>query len=145
MVLDYFGIRKTEKELAVLSGATKKQGVQDGEGLVKAARSLGLKAALKDKATLADIRKYIKQEIPVIVNWFSVNEGHYSVVVDIDKENLYIKDPEWGYTRAMRLDTFMEVWFSIRGNVPSSKEDFNIRRLIAVEPHKPRRGRAKKK
>jgi predicted double-glycine peptidase len=132
MVLDYFGLKKSEKELAKLSGATKTAGV-GGENLLKAAKKLGFKGFLKDFSEISDIKKYVlERKIPVIVDWFSQDEGHYSVVVDIDKKNIYLQDPELGKIRKLDIKTFKRVWFDFRGRFLKSKKEIIIRRLIVV-------------
>ena len=50
MVLEFYGVKKSEKELAKLSGATHKAGVNPA-GLLKAANKLGFKGFIKDYAT----------------------------------------------------------------------------------------------
>lgn len=132
MVLDYYGISKSEKELAALSGATPTKGV-GVQGLLKAAKKFGLRGLVKDFSEIRDIRGYVlKKKIPVIVDWWSVDEGHYSVVVDINKENIYLQDPEWGRVRAMKIQTFKRVWFDFPGDFLRSKIQLNIRRMLAL-------------
>ena len=55
MVLSYFGIEKNEEELAMLSEATPEKGVE-AQGLIHAAKQLGLQGFYKDHAMLDDIR-----------------------------------------------------------------------------------------
>lgn len=132
MVLEYYGIKKSENELAKLSGAKKHTGV-GVEGLIKAAKELGFKGFFKDFSDVNGIRKYvIDKKIPVIVDWFSTDDGHYSVVVGIDKNNIYLQDPELGDLRAMELDTFKRVWFDFPSDFLRSKDDIIIRRIIVV-------------
>ena len=40
-----------------------------------------------------------------------VSDGHLSVVVGIDKENIYLQDPEIGKLRTISRDDFMKVWW----------------------------------
>lgn len=132
MVLEYYGIKKSERELARLSGATVGRGVE-GEGLLRAAKKLGLRGFIKDFASFSDIKRFVIQEnIPVIVDWFSRDDGHYSVVVGIDGKNIYLQDPEWGKRVKMDLKIFYRVWFDFPGNYIRSPKDLIIRRLIAI-------------
>ena len=57
-----------------------------------------------------------KEKLPVIINWFDVDDGHYSVVVDIDKKNIITVDPIDGKPER-RLDrkTFPNMWFDFVG------------------------------
>ena len=80
--------------------------------------------------------------MPVIVNWFTrgrsdygdsqVPDGHYSVVVGLDKANIYLQDPEIGKMRTLDRDDFMRVWFDFKPAYISSWEDMIIRQVIAV-------------
>lgn len=132
MVTGYYGVKKSEKELAKLCGCTPSRGVE-ARVLVNTARKLGLEGFIKDFSGMKDIKYYVHQkEIPVIVDWFSHDEGHYSVVVDIDKENIYIQDPGLGYLRAMKIKKFKRVWFDFSGDFLKSKDDIVLRRIIVI-------------
>ena len=132
IVLDYFGIKKSEKELAKLSGCSKSKGVE-AESLLKATAKLGLKGFIKDFSEIKDIRKYVlKKKMPVIVDWFSVDEGHYSVVAGIDNKNIYLQDPELGKVRKLKIHDFKRIWFDFSGEFLRSKKDIIIRRLIVI-------------
>lgn len=133
MVLEFYGVKKTEIELAKLSGATHKDGVAPA-GLLKAANKLGLKGFTKDNATFKDIEKHLKRNIPVIVGWFSQTDGHYSVVVDIDKKFIYLRDPEWSKIHKIDLRTFYRVWFDFMGDFLESSKDVMIRPIIVIYP-----------
>ncbi len=134
MVLNFFGVKAGEKQLAQLSGCTPARGV-GAHTLVSALRHFGMKGFVKDFATLADIRRYVlDRHIPVIVDWFSTDDGHYSVVVDITRTHITLQDPEIGRTRTMDLPTFKRVWFDFPGGFIREKNDLNIRRMIVVLP-----------
>lgn len=136
MVFDYFGLNSTEKEIAELCGCNSKEGVE-ADRLLETAEKLGFNGLIKDDASFEDIRLYVKKKrIPVIVDWFSEDEGHYSVVVDIDQENIYFLDPGIGHVRAMRLDKFYRVWFDFLGEYLKSKENLFLRRMLAIYPDK---------
>jgi len=131
MVLEYYGLKKTEKEMIKLTDCTE-MGLE-AHRLIEEAKDLGFEGYVKDNASLEDIRELVlKKEIPVIVDWFSEDDGHYSVVVDIDEENIYPLDPQLGYVRAMRLATFFRLWFDFPGDYVQSQHDLTIRRLIVI-------------
>lgn len=135
MVLRYFGDERTEEEVAEIAGASHQDGAP-GENLVAAAQALGYDAWLEDDAKIEDLVKYVvDDELPVIVDWFSTNEGHYSVVVGIDEEKQEIKlqDPEIGKMRTIPLDEFENIWFDFDSDRPE-KDTFVIRRLIVICP-----------
>jgi len=134
MVLEFYGIKKSEKELAKLSGATVAHGVEAPD-MLKIAKKFGFKGFIKDYAAFADIKKYLKQNIPVIVGWFSKDDGHYSVVVGMDKKFIYLQDPEYIKVRKMDLKTFERVWFDFMGDFLKSPKDMIIRRMLVIFPY----------
>jgi len=132
MVLRYFGINKSEDELARMSGHKVSIGVE-AEGLLAAAKKLGMKGFIKDFSTVKDIKTYVLNEkIPVIVDWFSQDEGHYSVVVGIKKNKIFLLDPRKGKVRKINIDTFTRVWFDFPGKYIDSKANLDVRRMIVI-------------
>lgn len=134
MVLRYFGLEADNDELVNITGCTPDKGIP-AKMIIKAARKFGMKAIIKDNSNFEDIRNWvINKKVPVIVDWFSDDDGHYAVVVDINKNNIYLQDPELGHIRAMKLDHFYRIWFDFNGNYMKSKNDLIIRRMIIVYP-----------
>ena len=98
IVLDYYDIEKSEKELAKLCRHNKNMGVDD-EKIKRVAGSLGFKVKIKNSSNFKDIENWLDKKVPVIVNWFTkgrqeyseseVSDGHYSVVAGLD-ENTFI-------------------------------------------------------
>ena len=138
-ILDYYGINKTEEELAKLTGKDD-SGVDDIR-LVKAATYLGFNTEVKNESTFADIESWLKKGVPVIVDWFTrgradypsseVADGHYSVAVGLDEEYIYLQDPEIGEMRKILRDDFLKVWFDFKGDNPKP-EELIARQLIAI-------------
>ncbi|TSC83912.1 MAG: putative fusion protein (N:peptidase-C:desuccinylase) [Parcubacteria group bacterium Gr01-1014_13] len=131
MVLEYFGIKKSEKELAKLSNAHPHHGTS-AKNLVLTAKKLGLKGFYKDFSSIKEIKKYLDKKIPVIVDWFSHDDGHYSVVIGIDKKFIYLQDPELGKINKIDLVTFQRIWFDFEEKMLNKKQDIFIRRLIVI-------------
>lgn len=132
MVLHHFGIEKTEKEIAKKTGTHKALGIE-AEDLLKYAKKLGFQGKIKDNSELRDLTHWVKEKkIPVIVEWFSEDDGHFSVVVDIDKENVYIQDPEYGHIRAMSRDYFLRVWFTFPTKYLKKESDLVLRRMLVL-------------
>lgn len=79
--------------------------------------------------------------MPVIVDWFTrgrqdytdseVADGHYSVVIGLDDEHIYLQDPEIGGERKIKRDDFMKVWFDFTGHQIEANE-LIVRQLIAI-------------
>ena len=143
IVAEYFGIKKTEKELADMCGVDEELGVSDKD-IVNAAQTLGFETAIKDKASFGDIEELLKKDIPVIVNWFTrgrtdysdstVADGHYSVVCGLDSEYIFLQDPEIGGIRKIKRGDFMKVWFDFTGSYIKSWDEMIIRQIIIIYP-----------
>ncbi len=132
MVLNHFGIEKTEKQIANSVKATPALGIE-AEDLLKVAKRWGLQGRIKDHSELKDLTHWVKEKkIPVIVEWFSEDDGHFSVVVDIDKENVYIQDPEYGHIRAMTRSYFLRVWFTFPTKYLRKESDLILRRMLVL-------------
>ena len=88
MVLKFYGIQKSESELAKLAGTTKNRGTTAFQ-MTRIFKRFGLKVKIKNDSSFADIKKYLKKNIPVIVDWYTrgrsdyadsaIAEGHYSL------------------------------------------------------------------
>ena len=141
IVLNYYGVDKSEEELAKLTNAT--EAGTDDTSIVRAAESLGFKAVIKNESSFRDIEEWLEKKVPVIVNWFTrgrldysdseVADGHYSVVVGLDAEHIYLQDPETGGLRTLKREDFMKVWFDFSGEY-IRPDELIIRQLIAVYP-----------
>lgn len=140
MVFDYYGIEKTEEEIAKLTGTTDDLGTDD-EGIIKAAEGLGFKVEIKNESSFEEIQEWLNKKTPVIVNWFTrgridyddsqVPDGHYSVVAGLGEEFIYLQDPEIGKLRKIEKSDFMKVWFDFRGEYIKPNE-LIIRQIIAI-------------
>ncbi len=140
IVLDYYGVEKAEKELAKMAGWEKGLGIDD-KGIKKAAEQLGFKVVIKNNSSYKDIQNWLNKGVPVIVNWFTrgrsdyseseTADGHYSVVVGLDDEFIYLQDPEIGKMRKIKRYDFMRVWFDFKGDYIKPKE-LTVRQVIAI-------------
>ncbi len=140
MVFDYYGIDRSEENIAEMAGTTEDLGT-DEEGIKKATERLGFKVEIKNNSTFEDIRNWLNKKTPVIVNWFTrgridyddsqVPDGHYSVVVGLDDGFIYLQDPEIGKLRQIERNDFMRVWFDFRGEY-IKPEELIIRQIIAI-------------
>ena len=140
IVLGYYGIDKTEKELAKMAGWNKDLGIDD-EGIKKAAENFGFKVKIKNNSSYKDIENWLNKKVPVIIDWFTkgrpdykeseVADGHYSVVAGLDDKFIYLQDPEVGKIRKLKREDFMRVWFDFRGDYLKPSE-LVIRQIIAI-------------
>ena len=140
IVLNYYGVNKTEQELAKLAHLIPGLGIDD-KGIADAAMALGFNVEIKNEGNLKDIEEWLTKGVPVIVDWFTrgrkdysdseVADGHYSVVFGLDDTHIYLQDPEIGQERKMSRDDFMKVWFDFSGHI-LKPEELIIRQLIAI-------------
>lgn len=140
MVLDYYGIEKSENELAVLLGISDELGTNDAD-LKRAAESFGLSVEIENESSFDEMKFWLDKKVPVIVDWFTrgrrdyddaqVADGHYSVVVGLDENHIYLQDPEIGDLRKITRDDFLRVWFDFSGAHIKANE-LIIRQLIAI-------------
>ncbi len=133
MVFDYYGVSVSEAEIAKIAGASREKGTSI-EGLVKAAKHFGFRVFLKEGATLDDLKYFVKRRIPVIVDWFSEDEGHYSVVVGIDSKNIILMDPELKGKRKIPLEKFFRIWFDFPGDYIKDSNEMVLRAILVVIP-----------
>ena len=140
MVLAYYGIEKSEKELARLMRHSEELGTTT-EDAVRVAKQFGFEVKIKRNTSFADLEKWLDKKVPVIVDWFTrcrrdygdseISDGHYSVVAGLDDEYIYLQDPEIGKIRKLKRDDFKKVWFDFRGKY-IQPEKLDIRMLIAI-------------
>lgn len=131
IVLENFGVLKSEKQLIRMCKNTPGAGI-DAETLLKVVKKVGLKGFIQDDCTTREIKKYLKKEYMVIVSWFMDDDGHYSVVSSVDRENIYLQDPHLGHMRAIRLDIFKRIWFDFDKEYMRTKDDLILRRAIVI-------------
>jgi len=132
MVLDFHGIDISEDELGNITMCVPEHGV-NGAAIIKAAKKLGFHAFKKDLAELEDLQFYYEKGLPVIVEWFSADEAHFSVVVKIDKHHIYLQDPELADVRKIELIAFERIWFGFDTDIMRTKRDLVLRRLIVIK------------
>ncbi len=123
ITLSHFGENYSELELSKLCHYTKENGTEYFD-MIKAAKKLGAKVIVpKARATLKQVEYYIKTcGVPVLFAWFYcldfsiIPGGHYSVIVNIDKNYVLFMDPAQGakLTR-MKRKIFESLWFGFVG------------------------------
>ena len=143
MVLEYFGIRETQARLGKMARTTRVTGTTH-KGMKETLQRYGFDVKVKHTtSTFDDLRTLVvKKKLPVIVNWYSVfnppASGHYSVVVDINKKNITLMDPEIRATRVLTLDEFHKLWFDFDEDLAFRKPPLRtvFRWMLAPIPKK---------
>lgn len=143
IVMDYYGVEKSEEELALICNKDPDLGVDD-KAIKNAAEKLGFKVEIQNYSSFKDIANWLDKKVPVIVNWFTrgrydypeddVADGHYSVVIGLDSEFIYLQDPEVGRVRKLNREDFYRVWFDFSSENIERWEDMIIRQMIAIYP-----------
>lgn len=133
MVLGYYGTNATEEEIGRRAKTTVSHGTSP-DNLLRAARAYGFDGRWKGNGTIADLRGWFDAGVPVIVNWFSTNEGHYSVVVGVDDARVVLADPETGNRRSLDHETFMRVWFDFPFPWIEKPSQLRIRFFLPLRP-----------
>jgi len=105
-----------EPKLAKLSECRKDVGTHH-IGMLKTARALGFKAKAKKLSNFEDLDKLVNlRGIPVVVGWFSEWTDHYSVVIGLDKEFVYLDNPERDKpVHKIERWLFNHLWFDFIG------------------------------
>ncbi|HSD57340.1 MAG TPA: cysteine peptidase family C39 domain-containing protein [Methanotrichaceae archaeon] len=132
-VLSYWGKDLDEEELMKLLHTTPETGTYP-EDLVKVAHELGFEAEVKENLTIDDVEKSTKKGNPVIVlgqAWRSQEDskkavtddwedGHYVVILAVDKEYVYFEDPFVRMGKGfLPRQTFEDQWHNIGGKTPT--------------------------
>ena len=141
MILDFYGIEKTEAEIAILANKDDDLGIND-EDIRRVLEGEGLRVEIKNFATFDDVQSALGKGAPVIVDWITrgrydysedeVADGHYSVVVGLDEINIYLQDPEVGRVRTIPKKDFIRVWFDFSSDHIEKWEDMIIRQMIVA-------------
>lgn len=141
MVFKYFDVNVSEDELAKLCKVDE-VGYTDSKTMKQVTEDHGFKVEVKENSYFNEIQTWLDKEIPVIVDWFTrgrsdyddnaLADGHYSIVVGLDDESIYLQDPEIGELRKITKEDFLTVWFDYEGDYPKSKEDLILRQIICI-------------
>ncbi len=133
MVFDYFDVHVSEGAIAKVGGAKRSTGM-GLEGMRNAAMHFNFSFSSQDDASFSDIQVLLKKGIPPIVDWFSVDDGHYCVVVGLDAKMIHLQDPEFGKIHSLDRQTFFRCWFDFPKDFIGKPCDVFTRRLIVVKP-----------
>lgn len=127
-VLMYYGEEYIETDLMEWMKTDPENGTHPQE-MKALAEELGYKAELRENMSLNDLEKAVEEKVPVIVaaqawkendsppwsdRW---DDGHYMVVVGLDKENVYFEDPSiLGSVGVIPRGEFLDRWHDVEGD-----------------------------
>jgi len=114
-ILDFYGIKKSEKALSRLCNSSIKYGT-DPKDIIAGLKRLGFRVKFRQHGTWSELQKLTeKKGIPVLVNWWYdyelPAEGHYSAVYKVTDRFIYMMDPAIGDYRRMSKKKFLRNWY----------------------------------
>jgi ABC-type bacteriocin/lantibiotic exporter with double-glycine peptidase domain len=114
MVLDYFGIKKSESQIAKLLKTNKVRGTWL-RYFPRVAEKYKLNYVVKRNASFADLRRLYKKNYAIIICYSpgrtdTYTIDHYSVVRSIDMKNIHLFDPYDGPKTSYSLKYFKKIW-----------------------------------
>jgi predicted double-glycine peptidase len=114
MVTYFYEIPRSAREIQRLTNTDPHHGTKNSD-LEEAAREMGFDVEAKNDSTLEEMRKVLEEEgLPVVANFIEPESenGHYTVVIGMDEENIILNDPLLGAEYKMPLKEFDERWKS---------------------------------
>jgi predicted double-glycine peptidase len=134
-VLAYWGIGEREDRLIARLHRTPEQGTHP-EDIVRGAREFGLQAELREGLNLDDLEVALKKGVTAIVDlqawraraegpWTEIwDDGHYMVLLGMDRDNLYFEDPSLLGSRGfIPRGEFLDRWHDYEGVPPLDAKD----------------------
>lgn len=132
MLLEFFGVYKSQKELAKKLKTTAKDGTGH-ERIIDFVAKHGFFCYASDNSTLEEIKGFIKRGYPVLVNFIepSDEEGHYALIVGINKNEIILNDPWNGRGFKISKADFKKRWRDSKNKYKQwmmviSRENFNL-------------------
>ena len=111
MIMDSCDIVKSENTWAKLTKTSRLKGCSEKE-IVRIAESMGFYSYVQQRSSINELKRLLAKGRFIIVDWFSPEEGgHYSVVVKIDKANIWLADPHFSKIKKHSINWFEERWF----------------------------------
>ncbi|MBT9583952.1 C39 family peptidase [bacterium] len=126
-VLAYYGREVREDQLMRELGSVPAQGTSP-QAIVRVARDYGLLADLRQSMQIDELQQLVREGFPTIVcaqawrdgsqpwseDW---DDGHYLVVIGVDKERVYFEDPSLLGSRGQILRAeFLSRWHDVEGD-----------------------------
>lgn len=109
MLLGYYGIKKGERELRLLSRTTLKG--SEWFYVELGLESLGLHFYLARGFSLNELKELIENGIPVIVSLkFPGHPNHTVVATEVTDKFITVHDPERGANMQIDTEQFLEAW-----------------------------------
>ena len=111
MILEYYGIEKSEKELRILFKTTPLYGTL-WEFVESEIRKIGFELVWKKFWSIEEAGSLLEQSIPVTVGikGKTDKDKHVVVLVDINEEHITVADPDNGELVEISMQKFLDMW-----------------------------------
>jgi predicted double-glycine peptidase len=110
-ILHFYNTHEELEDIAKNIGATEEHGIE-AEDLLSGAKKYNLKGYIKNNSSFKEVEKLLKENYQIIVEWFSNDDSHYSVVSDINDTEIEIMDPSVGEYKIITQKEFAPIWFT---------------------------------
>ena len=150
-VLSYWGKEVDEAELMKLLHTTAEEGTYPDD-IARGARALGFEAEVKADLTLDEVKRFTTDGTPMIALaqvWRSArnatssvqdewDNGHYIVVLAVDKDYVYFQDPYVRMSKAFApRKAFEDHWHQVMGGDPKRNPKLMHLGILIRGPTKP--------
>lgn len=114
MILEKFGVKKSQKEIAQAANSTLERGTFHRD-MCRMAKENNLYVYAKKNATIEEIEKLVDQGFPVVVNYIEPEgDGHYAIVIGYGTDDLIFNDPYHGEKFRFPKKEFKHRWHNIK-------------------------------
>lgn len=150
-VFRYFGVARHLGEMDLAKQAHTNSDVgSDSSALVRVARRHGLDATLRTRMTVDDLARHTRAGRPVLVlyqawadtpataDYTSYDSGHFSVVIGVDADNVYLQDP-WikGARGVLSRQEFQRRWHGMERSLPGGEQKLRQPGIVLSSSRQP--------
>lgn len=116
MVFAYYGKTESQKNIENTLDCHHDRGTSHKK-MMGAVRHYGFICHERRNSSMNEVRGFLAQKIPVIVNYTEHlhDEGHYAVIVDATNISVVLNDPWHGKNFKVNLETFEKRWHNSTG------------------------------
>lgn len=139
MVLKYFNIKHSYKEIITVSKYKEEEGLSNTD-IVYALKKFDLNVKEKINTQWSDLARYNKKNNVIILSWMLDGYiGHVSVLEKITKSHIYLADPHTGTTKKIQKIVFMRLWMDYDDMwYPVKNTDIQLRWMCVASKKKTR-------
>lgn len=114
MAFEYFGIKKSEKQMARLLGTNKVKGTWEKD-FPRIAEKYKLSYVVEHDGSLKDLIEFYNEGHVIIICFHdpTEKEDHYSVIKKINKKEILLADPWFGPEKKFKTSFFKKIWRTI--------------------------------